>query len=477
MPGMMLILPRCGRTMEPIKILDVRMDRRPQEAVLRHVQESDRPWLYVGKLVPPGKFETCGHREKKKHLYKESVEEKFFRLLKKRKSVCIKPDLFMNMDNEMYRLLREGGYGLIVDDDIEYIRAYSSGRVIGRRVKFGYTVTDEDMQVHWVNEEKKGELIGYKELAEDHVLYRWGAYYYWVFSPNRFGFFSEVWMITYLFEGSLLKGYLDISGVEYEMWGVQEQEGGMVVVPGADRPEFVDFAPLIHVVGNPPKQDIDDWLNGIFTGDSDLTSGWLRKFRNYPVFTRECRKAMYTFGDRYREVTGKEYVWTVADGYQEVLAGKGDRYCLRYRPVEGRTADRFNDSNVVGYFANHVGDFTIRRFLYHKGAVLSTTRYAMLKLLNFLWWNTRLRYGEKIWVYIANPNLRSMFEKWIAVQKTGTSRSHGRFLFGYMFPEQEKEKKRRGRPKKQPGDPVQKNKGWSKLKRLKKKEVKEDKGD
>ena len=163
----------------------------------------------------------------------------FNRLLANGNSIVTTHSTFANANDETLQLLQDGDFVLILDEVLDILVDFNRLNEGKRQVitqsdidllrNEGFISVDEFGRVHWINTAsypgsayadverlaKRGNLI----LLDDRLLV-------WEFPPEIFSMFSEVYVLTYLFEGSYLRPFFEYHDIPYKLSSVSKYDAG-----------------------------------------------------------------------------------------------------------------------------------------------------------------------------------------------------------------------------------------------------------
>ena len=148
---------------------------------------------------------------------------------------------FLNATQETLELIRTGDYTLIIDEVLEVVTDFNKVQSVENVSR--QTITKEDIKflleqniiqiakdnrVIWCGGEygddfKFSEVQRYARLnrlycVDNKLLIA-------VFPPEMFKYFKDVYIMTYLFDGSTFKYYLDLFGIRYETVSIENNAG------------------------------------------------------------------------------------------------------------------------------------------------------------------------------------------------------------------------------------------------------------
>lgn len=149
-------------------------------------------------------------------------------LLKDGRNIAISHELFsrMQIPPSIQTTLSDYSYTLILDEVLEVVMPVPlSKQDTSMLFDTGKIFVDEMGRVTWLDREYKGEFIHLKRRAESHTL-QWydDRLFLWIFPAEILRAFSSIFVLTFLFNGSHMRSYLDMHGLSYEICHIQNGE-------------------------------------------------------------------------------------------------------------------------------------------------------------------------------------------------------------------------------------------------------------
>ena len=139
-------------------------------------------------------------------------------------------ELFKHLDEESRENIKNGHYTLILDEVLNVVEPYDNIRNDDMKLlkDSGCVTVDEDGFVVW-NKDKLNYDTKYNDikiLADNRsLIYINQKLLLWRYPPEIFELFDKVYILTYLFEASILKNYFDLYKIDYEQKSISEKDG------------------------------------------------------------------------------------------------------------------------------------------------------------------------------------------------------------------------------------------------------------
>lgn len=114
----------------------------------------------------------------------------------------------LEVNRRRQRTIREGNYTLFLDETIAAVEPYNVKYKddIDYLLKKGSIVIDDDGFIKWIDDDLDTRYNPIKILAQNHSLFFVNQkLLMWRYPPEIFTLFDKVYILTYLFDASILK--------------------------------------------------------------------------------------------------------------------------------------------------------------------------------------------------------------------------------------------------------------------------------
>lgn len=413
-----------------ITVIDSVMGSGKTTAAINYINNlpDDQRFIFV---TPYLKEVTRIMESSTKKIYEPYHEEHrkllgFRTLLTEQKNIVTTHSLFNMMEDEDISLLEEGNYICFIDEVLNCISPYEPWK-------------DKEKS------EKKFNEFDVKYIAEtlctrgsDNIL-RWNtpSYFNGAFDDERkliessrlaysfdgsllqvfpFSFlkaFKKVFVLTYLFEGSMMASCFKYFGIQYTysyITGDSLENLTFTEDENLKREYLVDYRELIHILESPK-------LNEIGQDRYSLTVNW---FAN-----RATKEEIEQLGKNMRNAflsmpnsKSSKCLWTTFAAYEEDVS-RG-RYAKCFAPVNAKASNEWADRNAVAYLANRFMNTKVASFFNGAGVPINNDMFALSEMIQFIW-RSSIRRGEPISIYIPSSRMRSLLKGWIEKNSPKTS--------------------------------------------------------
>ena len=398
--------------MTPIRIVDARMGRGKTTAAAGYMShfKGRKRFLYITPYLSEVDriCEACDFEQPESDHLAKLTELKG--LMRRRKNIASTHSLFYLMDEEALTLAVENEYCLIIDESIDPIKCVDITANDMEILLGTITTEDNDGFVHWIDPKYKGKFSEYKKMADAETLVHLDSRLLCIMRPAMLRAFNEVIMMTYLFNGQYQKAYLDYFGFEYQICGI-DTENGFRFTDSPDAPPPLDYQNLIHIVDDPKLNDIGD-------DKYALSLNWYnRRSRKHDEMKR-VRNNMSTFFRRRTKGSTDEQLWTCFKSQAPKLYGDGGRFASSFLQLAARATNEYRNRKYLAYMVNRFIDPNLGKFFAAKGIVIDEDEFALADMLQWIW-RSCIRDDQPIELYIPSRRMRELLQGWIKSNNQG----------------------------------------------------------
>lgn len=355
------------------------------------------------------------------------------------KNIVTTHALFLRATKETMQLIYHGKYILILDESLEIMHEFNSvvpknKRVDDKTVKWliekNFLEVDEHFNAHWNdtqdNEFQFSEIV---KFSENQTLRCVRNNLYVEYDPEIFRTFQQIYVLTYLFRGSMLDAFFKMHGFKYEMLSAKRVSGETF-----EFCEYYDereikkqFAKLITLHDGP--------YNELGNNNPHAYSiKWLKKRK--PEEIDLIKKNMRNYKNSVN-ATSDDVMWTtsISGGMKEKLMQKGFKYTKKLTAEEkkqpekelrkqcqfvacnARATNDFSQRHVLMYMLNRYFNPNQADFFSARGYKLDEDQFALSELLQWIW-RSAIRNGEPINIYIPSTRMRNLLQEWLGTEAT-----------------------------------------------------------
>lgn len=400
--------------MDAIKIIDARMGRGKTSAAIAYMSQhaGTKRFLYITPFLQEVNriCEACDFDQPDSDKTTKLAELKH--LMWKRKNIASTHALFYSLDRDALELIKRNNYCLIVDEAIDVIQKVPITKKDRSILLETMTEQDDDGFLHWKDHTYQGKFDSYKEMADAGSLFVLDSALLCVMNPELLTTFSEVIMMTYLFNGQYQKAYLDYFGFEYTVCGIDNTDG-YKFSDKPDSPPPIDYGHLINIVE-------DDRMNSVGDRRTALSKRWFddRKVNHEDI--KVLRNALNTFFRRRTHGSANEQLWTCFKAHAPKLYGDRGRFAGSFLQLAARATNEYRNRKYLAYVANKFIDPNVAKFFARKKIQIDPDEFALSEMLQWIWRGC-IRDGKPIELYIPSRRMRELLQGWIKSNNQGDS--------------------------------------------------------
>ena len=217
--------------------------------------------------------------------------EDLHKLLANGENIATTHALFLKATDETIQLIHEGGYILILDEVLDVLHNFNEVVPKDKRITYKKSAKDDDGDFEWlinngyikVDENYNVKWHGpatsnfhyseVKRLAENNTLRCIDNVLFWEYPQEVFKAFSEIYVLTYLFEGSILDKYFQMYNLHYKKVLSEKIGHNFQLCNYSDDLKIrQQFASLINIY--------EGSLNNIGSKKSAFSVSWLKNARD-----------------------------------------------------------------------------------------------------------------------------------------------------------------------------------------------------
>lgn len=401
-----------------VKVCDAIMGNGKTQSAITYINEHpDKKFIYITPYLdeaarikkscpsanfiePSNKLEDYGFR-KSTHT---------MALIKQGRNIATTHQAFRMYTQETLDDIKEQGYTLIIDENVDILEEFGFHPYdLQLLVKAGlvkeehgaYSATDTRYEGvlynHFFEMLNTRDLIRISNENKENL-------YYWTIPPTLLTSFSDVFILTYLFEGQSIHHFLEIYDIPYEFIGIQLDDDGTYrfgEYPGYT-PEYLGcLKDKIHILESEKLNNIgDDYyamsMSWYDRDDSDKE----RLKKNVDNFFRNI----------HDNAPADEKLWGTFNKGYTLIKGKG--YTKSFLTFNAKATNRYRNRTVLVYIANVFMNVNEKIFYQSHGVDVDDDKYALSVMLQWIW-RSAIRDGKEVWLYIPSRRMRDLLNDWL----------------------------------------------------------------
>lgn len=395
-----------------VKIIDSRMGKgKTSYAIQKMNSDAEHNYIYITPFLSEVKRikEQCTSRKfyepvNHGHGKLDSLHE----LLLNRKNIASTHALFRMSTDITKQLIQANDYILILDEVMDVIE-----QVPLKKDDLKILLNDsqlirveEDGLVVW-NEDKLDYQTQYdhiKTMCMNKSLFMVNdCLFMWTFPVDIFDSFSEVYVMSYLFDAQIQRYYYDLFNIDYTYYNVIKDDNGYRIEEkdSSFHEDFFDLRDRVNI--------LDDKINDIGKDEYALSVSWFKKKKN-EVLVEQLKNNIGNYFRNKINSKSKDNMWTTFKDYKTKLSGA--RYTKGFVPVNARATNEYSHKNSLAYCANIFLNPMVKQFFIDRNVRIEEDTYALSELIQWIW-RSAIRNNKQINIYIPSSRMRNLLIDWL----------------------------------------------------------------
>ncbi|MEX5443556.1 hypothetical protein WCE14_09315 [Acinetobacter schindleri] len=319
-------------------------------------------------------------------------------LLTNRENIVSTHQLFMNLTPPMLDDAKD--YVLIIDETIQVYDVYSEYNATELEALFrlGWIIIDEMDNVTLRFQRENFGLNGgdpsgtkYENLATmcdlGQLLYVDQKLIVWELSIDTLKAFKEVWIATYMFEGSQMSAYLKSYGVNYEL------------IRFGKKPSEIEH--LINISD-------DKFINEIGAKKTSLSSSQFKTQKK--TLCEQLAKNLDNYFRNKAKAKKGDRLWT---SFKEVVSPiAGTRYKDEWLAFNTKATNDYRDRTNLAYLLNLFPNPMVVKASALKGFPVNEDVFALSEMVQWIW-RSAIREDKPINLYVPSSRMRNLLKQWL----------------------------------------------------------------
>jgi len=327
--------------------------------------------------------------------------------------------LFSYVDEEFVDILKHNRYILVLDEVMDVLEQLPMKRDdVEIFINNGYFTIQDDNTVVYTGEEdykgvfkdvveiiKRGNKSGLNRVIIDSEM----RLLFWKFPVEVFKHFEKVFILTYMFDGQIMKYYYDTHGVKYKKIGVggdynEDEEWKGFYLKDYDPEEHLNKNLKINILE-------DSKLNSIGSKTKTaLSYSWYSKnSKKKMLFTQLKNNLSNYFINKIEDSLIDNFFWTTFKEHKDMF---GRRFNSSFVPCTMRATNDYRNRHNIAYLINRYMNPNIKRYFERRNVVVNQEDYALSEMIQFIW-RSAIRDGDEINIYIPSIRMRNLLKNWL----------------------------------------------------------------
>lgn len=399
-----------GKTSWAIQYMNEHKDQRFLY-ITPYIKEAERIKRACKGFVTP--------KDQNKNGAKIPKAPQFQNYLSKGKNVAITHELFKRckVTPEILDNIRNYGYVLVVDEVLDVVQKLNITKKDLEVILEKYATVDKETNVvTWTDDDypESGDHANWMYTLKTRTVIKYGDnMLLWLFPSALLQAFDTIFIMTYLFHGSVMEQYIKVNGMNYSIYHVTRRESETGFYYSLDKGEQDTteqkkaFRELIAI------------YDGVLNNYGDLNGKYNYSFWNglgNSRNDRRTRKAILENANKFitdycglsTTKDSKRIMWTCYKDKLKTMA----TLQRRFLSFNTRATNEWSKSNCLVYLVNVNPDPNIVRWFKEHGGNIDKDLYALSLMIQWVW-RSAIRNGEPIQLYIPSKRMRDMFKRWL----------------------------------------------------------------
>lgn len=360
-------------------------------------------------------------------------------LVKYGKNISSTHQLMDRFDLEVQQGIELGEYTLILDEVADVVSAYNELTEVDiLDLLTNYVTVDKDGYLIWDETKPKHNRAEYKYPSKfyDQMVLCFNrnlimvndTLMYWELPTSLFSKFKEVYILTYIFKGSIQKAYFDLFDIEYEYLSIDN--GKLVPYKPTSFEARQEIKSLIKLVDKEKLNSIGDDFNA-------FGSGWLsRNIKRGTVIQKKLKLDTENFFKNIAQTKAEQNMWTTIKGtdsdkktlenavkVKTLLKGIGyGKDKAHFVPFNIRATNKYQHKRALAYLFNLFPHQSLIIYFNlkesEKEVKLDLEFYALSHLIQWIWRSSIRRQDlskedREIHLYLPSSRMRNILLKWL----------------------------------------------------------------
>lgn len=326
-------------------------------------------------------------------------------------NICTTHSLFKLITTEICDKIKAQGYTLVIDETLECVAIYDDITKADRDILFKNKIVyleEGTNRVVWNHKDRKdykGKFDNVKRLCDNGNLVMCKQdIMVWTFPTDFLRAFDDVYVLTYLFSGSIMSSYLKAEGLDYE---VRTLNTNKELVPLMDNGVALaikrGLRDLVTVYEGPLNS------HGRKSGKTNPFSvGWLIKQNGKAL--QAIKGSTEHFFKSVANTPAYKNAWTTFGRARRSL--KGERYSKGFIPCNAKATNQHKHKASLAYLCNIFYQPPIMSYFQERGIEVDQEAFALSEMVQWIW-RSQIREGKPITVFIPSERMRTLFLAWL----------------------------------------------------------------
>lgn len=334
-------------------------------------------------------------------------------LVREGRNIVSTHSLFANLNRDIVEELKAHNYTLIIDEALDCARIFTDLTKADKRLLFdkGMVYVDKATGRLCWNTRDHGDYRGKFTQVRDlclngNLCCRNGEILIWEFPVEFLDAFREVFILTYLFEGSLMSAYLKANRQRYRMTGIRD--GCLVDHHQIDEREIKRrIADLVTIYDGPMNA-----IGAPKRNENPLSASWFN--RQPPKTLKTLCSSTRRFFEIHAGTPSSRNMWTCFRAQRSDLKGPG--YTRGFVALNTRATNDHVERSSLAYLCNVFPHPIIEQHFASQGIAVDRDLFALSEMIQWIW-RSQIRRGDPITLFIPSRRMRELIAAWLSSTK------------------------------------------------------------
>lgn len=369
-----------------------------------YLEETER---IINSTKPERKF-----REPRRTSATDGKLENINELIRNGWDIASTHELFKRFNEDTkYQLLSSPiDYTLIIDETLDLVMPIQIKPTdIKLCIDKGLISVDKEGVCKWAYDtsEYDGRFADIKQIAQTNCMICVNnTFFIWRLDPEVFtgNYFSNIILLTYLFDGSIMKPYFEYFNIRYQKKSVKDG-----IFCEYYEPDIAKVASLINLYDGPLNNKIEQ-------KSSSLSATWYKAKENAGSI-KILKNNMTNYFRHIVNAKVEETIWStfLEEGSTEenpkTLFGK-NKYAAQFVSCNIRGTNKYRARSKLVYAINMFPNPGIQHYFAKKNLHINSNLYALQSMLQWIW-RSCIRDGKPIDIFIPSNRMRELFIHWM----------------------------------------------------------------
>ena len=398
--------------------------------IIDQMNRENKRWIYIAPYLDEVNriIEKCPNRDFKQPDDKFNTKsEDLFRLINAGVNIASTHELFKRLTEETTNMLRVQNYCLVMDEILEIVEPVSLKPATTKlmfdkgflqmediegsntdRIK-KVVVGEEDAGLESILMKSDDGVVSFNNLRRwannDRLVWVNNNILLWLMPASIFDVFDEIYILTYLFDGSYQKTYYDLHGIDYCYKSVIKNDKGYSLIDydlEYDVGKRNDLRSKINVY--------DGKLNAIGDFSTSLSNNWWTKKGFKGQREDIMKKSLYNYLGNHLRSNQNLAMWTSFKENMENLKPNGFTQC--WIPFNQRATNLYRNKRDLAFLVNRFINPMIDNYFKAFNYAVNEGMFALSELVQWLF-RSGLRDGNSVNLYLPSYRMRNLLVDWL----------------------------------------------------------------